>query len=70
MEKLVKRFEVHERGIFAGVWPGNDKAEALEEMARAHGYKSFAEARDSEWRDFVFTVTQIGSEPLIVNEPG
>ena len=64
----MKRFEVHERGIFAGVWSGKDKFEALEQMAQAHGYNSFAEARSSEWRDFVFTVVQIGSEPVIVNE--
>ena len=66
----MKRFEVHERGIFAGVWAGNDQAEALEEMAKANGYCSFAQARDTDWRDFEFTVVQIGSKPLIIDTPG
>ena len=64
----MKRFEVHERGIFAGVWSGRDKAEALEQMARAHGYSSFEMARSAEWQDFKFTIVQLGSEPVIVHE--
>lgn len=64
----MKRYEVREKDIFAGVWCGDNKAQALDALAKAHGFSSFQAARDSEWHSFEFTIVEIGNTPVIYHD--